>query len=309
MSTREQDFEGGFESRLLAELTEVDRVRPAAGKAPAHGSKKVRPSRTFRLRWQGAAVGLVGALVVAGAVVASGVLSPSYFEASRMVIPGEQVGMKGSGCAAGTTVTITMDGREFGTATSNQWGAFDFQRDLPAGISMGKHALQATCTGGNGASVVQNTDFAVVTARPTSPPAIDVSGHMTPGGEVWVKGGPAKANTTISILLDGQPFGTAVSDSNGSFAVALTLSSTVAAGSHDVQVVATAPGRRRLRRALRDPGRRPLTRRRFMAAAGARVIPRLRPLHRAGPSGDGARPQLRKAICHFSLTVRYLQTR
>lgn len=239
-TTQEREFEGGFEGRLLAELTEIDRIRPAA-RAEAEDAASVGPRRP-RLRWRPMALGVAGVLLVAGTVVASGVLGPRNFEPyGDTVIPGEDVGVKGSGCAVATTVTISMDGREIGTTTSNASGAFDFQRALPAGTAMGEHALQASCAGPDGKSVVQNSKFTVVAVRPTTAPAIDVSGEMTPGGEVLVKGGAAKANTQVSILLDGRPLGTTNSDANGSFSAYLTLPDTITVGSHELRAVAIAP--------------------------------------------------------------------
>ena len=73
-------------------------------------------------------------------------------------------------------------------------------------------------------------------------PAIDVSGDITPGGKILVKGGAAEASTQVSILLDGQPLGTTTSDANGSFWTDLTLPDTIAAGSHELRAIATAPG-------------------------------------------------------------------
>jgi hypothetical protein len=238
MSTTHDDAAGGpFEDRLLAALTEFDRDRAAE---PVRTAPAARSGRRVRVRWQAGAIGVVAALAVAGAVVASGVLDRPRFETfGGTVLPGDQLGMKGGGCAAGATVTLAMDGTEIGMATASEWGSFDFVQPLPADFALGEHHLTATCAAADGRALRQDATFTVAAVRPTIRPGVDVWGDFTPGGQILVKGGMVTPGSEVSILLDGSRLGTATAGEVGSFDTTLTLPDDVAAGRHVIEAIGT----------------------------------------------------------------------
>ena len=232
-ATQTNDPKGDFEHRLLAELTDVDARRPA-------GSAAVAPRRP-RPRWQPVGLGVAAALVVAGAVVAGGVLSSPHFEPyGDQILPGEELGVKGDGCAANAAVEVQFDGAALATTTADGNGAFHVEAALPAGVALGSHELQSRCASSGGAAVVQHSRVTVVAARPTMAPEIHVWGHYVPGGAVFVKGGGMKPGTEIAVSLDGSPSVTVAADALGSFDAGVTLTAETAVGPHVVVVTATA---------------------------------------------------------------------
>ncbi len=230
---------GGFENRLLAELEEVDRRRPFVSAPIGAGRRYGRPA--VRTGWRAVGLAAAAVLVLAGAVVASGALNRPHFEAfGNLLLPGEPLGVKGDGCAAGSTVTITFDGQGFGTATASEWGAFDYSGQLPEGTSLGQHALQATCQAANGKTLAQTASVTVAESRPTVAPAIDVSGRLHPGGSVFIKGGLFAAGSPVEITLDGRPFATTTTDSRGSFMSEPVLPTETSVGAHEIGVRSTS---------------------------------------------------------------------
>ena len=62
------------------------------------------------------------------------------------VVRGETVDVKGSGCAAGSTVTVTFDdGTVLGTFTADENGDFVTTVTIPSNATLGEHLLTATC--------------------------------------------------------------------------------------------------------------------------------------------------------------------
>jgi LPXTG-motif cell wall-anchored protein len=59
--------------------------------------------------------------------------------------PGDGFRLTGTGCPADTTVVVSFDGQQIGTATADADGNFEFAGTVPPGTAPGQHTLTATC--------------------------------------------------------------------------------------------------------------------------------------------------------------------
>ena len=192
---------GGFELRLLASLTELDRVRPvtaATGRPPRRGRGRHR--RPAVIAGVTAAATLVGAAATAGGMLA--VQSGS----GEVVAAGGRVLMKGSGCGAGTALTLWLD-RDvpLGTTTVRADGLFIATVTVPATTAPGRHEIRAICGGPNGADLVQALPLRVTEAGPPEPldPVFDAKGGAMVGGVAVFKGAGCRPDTEVVITVAG----------------------------------------------------------------------------------------------------------
>ena len=188
--------------------------------------------RTFRRFGRPAAVGLVGALLIAGASVGAGILGT--FQAAGDGVAGQELITKGSGCAANAVVTVTLDGQRVGSATADPDGLFIVTSQIPVGTSLGRHELRSICGDNSGQQVVQTTAINVVTAPASLPPKAFLEGYAV-AGVLSAKGSGCAANAPISMTLDGQQVGRTTADGDGFFGVESRLPAGTSLGQHQLQ--------------------------------------------------------------------------
>jgi hypothetical protein len=192
-------------------------------------------THTSRRVGRPAAIGLVAALVVTGAAVATSILGPATFQPAGDGVAGQQLTAKGSGCAANAMVTVTLDGQQIGTATADANGLFIVEARVPAGTSLGQHELRSTCDDGAGQAVVQTTTIDIVTAPESLGPKTFLAGYGIAGQELAAKGSGCAANATVTIALDGRQVGTATADRDGFFGISAQVPAGTALGQHELK--------------------------------------------------------------------------
>ena len=238
-ATHDDNDQEGFEQRLLTALTEIDRDRPAV--APA--VDRSRPARHFGRILRPAALGIVAALAITGAVVASGVLSPRAFEpAGKVQVAGDNLAAKGYGCAPNATVTMSLDGQPIGTVVAGADGEFSASVPIPPTTSVGAHQATASCVDAAGEAVVQTATITIVTTRPALGPVVNANEiEGVPGGQVVLTVGPVKSGSDVQVTLDGRPFTTLHASADGWLAAPVALPADISLGTHELRAVGVVP--------------------------------------------------------------------
>jgi hypothetical protein len=213
------------------------RMTPAASRLDAI-KERIMSEDTMRVGarrlWRPAALGLLATLVVAGAVVAAGALWPKSFQAAGSAVAGQQYLAKGSGCAADAAVTVTLDGKPFGTAVAGANGEFAVMATVADGTSLGNHEMTSTCANASGQNVVQTVTIEVVAASALWPKDFQGAGSAVAGQTYLAKGSGCAAGAAVTVTLDGKPFGTASAGNNGEFAVMATVADGTLLGNHEM---------------------------------------------------------------------------
>ena len=240
IETHDRGDQGNFEQSLLLALTEADRNRPVIN---TESADPTRPNQTFRRVWRPAAFGIAAALIITGAVAASGVLGPRLFEPDGGVkVAGDQLAAKGSGCAPHAVVTISLDGKSIGTVVAVADGSFSASVPIPATATVGKHVAQASCVDAAGLPVVQTASITIVTTRPALGPEVNaVLVEGVPGGQVVVRVGPVKAGSDVAVTLDGRPFTMLHAGADGWLDAHFELPVDTSLGSHWLRATGSVP--------------------------------------------------------------------
>jgi hypothetical protein len=182
-------------------------------------------------------LGLAAALLVGGATVVAAVLGPITFQPAGAAVAGRPYFAKGSGCAANAAVSVTLDGRQIGIATSDASGLFSVSSQIPAGTSLGTHQLRSSCVDGSGKPLVQTVAIEVVASvpDPTYPPSFATDGAAVAGGAHVEKGSGCAANAAVTVTLDGRQVGTTIAEATGEFAVTSQIPVGTSLGSHQLE--------------------------------------------------------------------------
>jgi MYXO-CTERM domain-containing protein len=137
----------------------------------------------------------------------------------------------------GSTVTVIVDGAAVGTTTADSSGNWSFTP--VTGLTNGEHTVAATATDAAGnVSPQSNTNTftvdATIPAAPviTGPPNNTVTNDTTP-----TITGTAPPNSTVTVIIDGNPAGTVTSDAAGNWT--FTPTTPLADGPHDFTAVTT----------------------------------------------------------------------
>lgn len=218
----------GFERRLLEALTAAD---TAARRPVAAGA---RQAMRIRLAFLGAA-----ALLVAGGGAAIGAIylgAPTFQAAAEAVVAGDTLTLKGSGCAPGGPVAVSLDGgprlASVGAAAD---GTFIVELALPAETAEGDHVAVAACRDGAGRDLVQRAGFAMLATRPPVGVALAVAGSTEPGGAALAKGVGCRPGSDVTVALDGhRALGTAITDGVGGFVFEFSVPPDTTVGSHEL---------------------------------------------------------------------------
>ncbi len=233
---------GGFERRLLAALTILDeqrqRARPWAPGSVLKLASRPRASRS----WTYPVLAALAGLVILAATAVAGLYNPASFQAAGdVVVAGGSTQVKGSGCAAGSTVTFTLDGKTaLGAGTADRGGLFSVQLAVPAEISAGPHDLAAACTTNDGKDLVQHAKLQVVKSLPPMGPSFSAAGSAVAGTAAMVKGSGCAAGGKVVFTLDGgTALGATTARADGAFFAQPPLPAGTPAGSHDLTATCT----------------------------------------------------------------------
>ncbi|SEU16517.1 adventurous gliding motility protein AgmC [Stigmatella erecta] len=138
---------------------------------------------------------------------------------------------------AGSTVTVIVDGSPVGTATASPGGAWSFTPTAP--LTDGSHTVRATATDAVGnVSTPSNTNtFTVDTTAPAAPVVVTPANGSTTQDSTPTYSGTAEAGSTVTIIVDGIPAGTASADASGNWS--FTPTAPLLDGPHTVKATAT----------------------------------------------------------------------
>ncbi len=136
---------------------------------------------------------------------------------------------------ANSTVTIIIDGNPAGTATANASGNYTFTAPTP--LADGTHAFTATATDavGNTSSTSAILNIVIDTQAPVVP-TITTAQNPTADNTPTVTG-TAEANSTVTIIIDGNPAGTATANASGNYT--FTAPTPLADGTHAFTATST----------------------------------------------------------------------
>jgi hypothetical protein len=208
---------GGFESRLLEELTALDAARPAAPYTPLRRTRRLtRPAFVL--------AAVVGLLAVGGAATAASILlSQPGLAVPDDAYPGGPLFVKGIGCKPGTAVVIRLDGATLGRTAAHEDESFWANLTLPSTVELGRHTVSASCTRSNGTALTQSVTVTVGTKRPPAYLQQDfvVGGAAVLNGEFAAKGAGCKPGTTVSFSVAGATLGTATAGDDGGYTAVL----------------------------------------------------------------------------------------
>jgi hypothetical protein len=236
---------GGFERRLLAALTILDEQRqPTTPWVPGGVLQPVSRLRASRShgRWTYPVLAALAGLVILAATAVAGLYNPASFQpAGDVVVAGGSTQVKGSGCAAGSKITFTLDGKTaLGAGTADRGGLFSLRLPVPVEISAGPHDLAAACTNNDGKDFVQHAKLQVVKSLPPMGPSFSAAGSAVAGTSTMVKGSGCAAGGKVIFTLDGETaLGATTARAGGDFFAQLPLPAGTPAGSHDL--TATCP--------------------------------------------------------------------
>lgn len=223
---------GGFEGRLLEELSAIDAARPSA----------VPPRRRAWLTRPAVIVAaVVGVVAVGGAATAASILLGQHdFVASDGAYPGGPFFIKGLGCGPGAGVQVRLDGAELGSTTAQQTGEFWANLTLPSTVELGRHTVTAACAQPGGQTLTQT--FTVTVAEYTPPPLpqpdFAVAGKAVLNGQFVVKGAGCQPGTQVRFSTAGADLGTATAGDDGTYNAILSAAG-LGVGEHQVSADCT----------------------------------------------------------------------
>ncbi|ADO70145.1 adventurous gliding motility protein AgmC [Stigmatella aurantiaca] len=138
---------------------------------------------------------------------------------------------------AGSTVTIFVDGSPVGTTTASASGSWSFTPTTP--LLDGSHSVRATASDAAGnSSVPSNTNtFIVDTTAPAAPVVLTPANGSTTQDTTPTYSGTAEAGSTVTVIVDGVPVGTATANTSGAWSFTPTVP--LADGTHTVKATAT----------------------------------------------------------------------
>lgn len=166
--------------------------------------------------WTGPPSPASAPVVVDGSVEATLAVSP------RTASPGDPLTVSGSGWPAGGEVTIDVGSARLCVLTAADAGAIAGDCELPPRRA-GSHAVRAE----SGVTVVDGGQLTVV------PSLREVSGTVTPGGDIVVRGG-GFAPTAVQATLGGQAVGSMSANGDGSVSGSLDVPASMPEGSHEL---------------------------------------------------------------------------
>lgn len=147
----------------------------------------------------------------------------------------ESLSMTISGRAeAGATVAATVDGAAVGSATAAADGGWSVLVNGP--LAVGAHTVTATATDAAGNTSPESPAITVTVVRPPAPAITKPSNHAVTQRSPSVSG-TARAGDIIDVKVDGSPFGTATTATDGTWTV--SAAAPVATGSHTLIATAT----------------------------------------------------------------------
>ncbi|GAB4070991.1 hypothetical protein GCM10028777_37860 [Angustibacter speluncae] len=137
----------------------------------------------------------------------------------------------------GSTVTVVVDGTPVGTTTASGTGTWSL--DAPAELADGPHTAQATATdaAGNVSGPSNTNAFTVDATAPEAPVVVAPADGSSTADATPTYSGTAEAGSTVTVVVDGAPVGTAPVGAEGTWT--LTPATPLASGPHTVQATAT----------------------------------------------------------------------
>ncbi|MFL5347471.1 MAG: adventurous gliding motility protein AgmC [Hyalangium sp.] len=116
---------------------------------------------------------------------------------------------------AGSTVTVIVDGTAVGTTMADSSGNWSFTPIT--GLSNGSHTVKATATdvAGNTSPESNTNTFTVDATVPTTPVITGPADNTVTSDNTPTFTGTADPNTTVTVILNGNPVGTATVDTTG----------------------------------------------------------------------------------------------
>ncbi|WP_225409064.1 adventurous gliding motility protein AgmC [Stigmatella hybrida] len=137
----------------------------------------------------------------------------------------------------GTTVTVIIDGTPVGTAPVDASGNWTFTPPTP--LPEGPHTVTATATdpAGNTGPASQPVDFIIDESLPGTPEVTSPTNGSATNDPTPVIAGTAEPGSTVTVIIDGTPVGTAPVDAAGNWT--FTPPTPLADGPHTVTVTAT----------------------------------------------------------------------
>ncbi|RAK65999.1 reprolysin-like metallopeptidase [Hymenobacter edaphi] len=131
-----------------------------------------------------------------------------------------------------TTVTVYVDGSSIGSTTADASG--NWTLTPAASLADGSHTVYATAAVGGNVSANSNTNtFTVDTTPPAAPVVVVPANGSLTNNPTPLYGGSAEAGTTITVVVDGTPVGTATAVPGGTWGLAQPTA--LANGSHTVK--------------------------------------------------------------------------
>ena len=145
--------------------------------------------------------------------------------------------------AVGSTMTVLVDGKAVGTATTDASGHWSYRIATP--LSDGTHSIAVVETNRYGVSGEPSAALTVTvdTTKPSVPSLPVAAGSVAAGtGNLSANAKPtfsgtAEAGSTVAVLVDGAVAGRAVADASGAWSV--SVANALTDGTHRVQVQAT----------------------------------------------------------------------
>ncbi|UYZ58194.1 LamG-like jellyroll fold domain-containing protein [Hymenobacter latericus] len=138
--------------------------------------------------------------------------------------------------AAGSTVTVFVDGTSIGTTPASAGGNWSLGQ--PAALSQGSHAVYAQAQlSGQLTSASSNTNTFLVDSTPPPAPVVTAPANGSLSAATPIYSGTAEPGATVTVLVDGSSIGTATASAGGTWNLAQVQP--LAFGSHTVRARAT----------------------------------------------------------------------
>lgn len=117
----------------------------------------------------------------------------------------------------GTTISVFLDGRPIGTATTNPDGTWSLTPTEPLAEGTYVARAVATDTAGNPSAASTPVSFTVDTQAPAAPIITQPTEGQVVGTSRPTFRGTAEPNSTVQLTLGGAPFGSALTDPSGAW--------------------------------------------------------------------------------------------
>jgi hypothetical protein len=164
-------------------------------------------------------------LVLLAAPVSAAPIHRGFDVSPELVRAGQEVKTFGVGCGSRAFVRIYLNGIQIATDRADSLGRFVEYVEVPTSVDLGEQTMKAGCSGrglGSDSFTVRRSRFNV------SPRTLEAGDQLT------VVGSLCKANSLVSVKLDGRVIGYTNANSAGSFRKTKILSSSTNAGRHEV---------------------------------------------------------------------------